>query len=95
MPTYDYTCSKCGHFEFFQKITEPPLTGCPDCGGTVKRLISVNTNIIFKGSGFYITDHRKSDYQKKAKAERKTAEAVTQAKTPKNKEQHAQAREVS
>jgi putative FmdB family regulatory protein len=85
MPTYDYTCAKCGNFEYFQKITEPPLTACPHCGGTVKRLISANTNIIFKGPGFYVTDHRKSEYKKKAKAENETAGAVTSGHA--NKEQ--------
>lgn len=89
MPTYDYTCAKCGNFEYFQKITEPPLTACPHCGGTVQRLISVNTNIIFKGSGFYITDHRKSEYKRKAEAEKATAGAAAggSAKISGNKEQ--------
>ncbi|NLY88457.1 MAG: zinc ribbon domain-containing protein [Firmicutes bacterium] len=84
MPTYDYTCGKCGKFEHFQRITEPPLTACPHCGGTVQRLISVNPNIIFKGPGFYVTDHRKPEYKKKAKAEKETAEAGTggHGKTP-------------
>lgn len=69
MPTYDYTCSSCGYFEYFQKITEQPLSVCPHCGGEVRRLISKNSNIIFKGSGFHITDYRKPDYQKRAKEE--------------------------
>jgi len=81
MPTYDYLCSKCGRFEYFQKISELPLTNCPQCGGPVKRLISLNPNIIFKGSGFYITDHRKPDYQKKAKEEAGTATSKTTKKT--------------
>ncbi|NLW56240.1 MAG: hypothetical protein GX050_06440 [Firmicutes bacterium] len=61
MPTYDYECAKCGQFEQFQKITEEPLTSCPHCGGEVRRKISRNVGIIFKGSGFYITDNRKPD----------------------------------
>lgn len=81
MPTYDYSCAKCGSFEYFQKITEPPLTACPHCGGTVKRLISANTNIIFKGPGFYITDHRKPEYEKKAKEEKASTESSTGTKT--------------
>jgi putative FmdB family regulatory protein len=69
MPTYDYACSSCGDFEYFQKITDEPLKTCPKCGSAVKRLISKNANIIFKGPGFYITDSRKPDYESKAKAE--------------------------
>ena len=61
MPTYDYECAKCGQFEQFQKITEEPLTVCPHCGGKVQRKISRNVGIIFKGTGFYITDNRKTD----------------------------------
>lgn len=59
MPTYDYLCEKCGSFEYEQKIAEPALTTCPTCGGPVKRLISRNVNILFKGPGFYVTDNRK------------------------------------
>ena len=69
MPTYDYCCSKCGQFEYFQKITEAPLTICPQCGGEVRRQISRNVGIIFKGSCFYITDHRKPDYEKRKQEE--------------------------
>lgn len=58
MPTYEYKCEKCGRFQLNQRITEPALEVCPTCGGPVKRLISQNVGIIFKGSGFYITDNR-------------------------------------
>ncbi|HEY8391678.1 MAG TPA: FmdB family zinc ribbon protein [Capillibacterium sp.] len=64
MPTYDYECSQCGHFEWVQRITEDPLTVCPHCGGKVYRQISRNGSIIFKGSGFYVTDNRKTGNQK-------------------------------
>ena len=62
MPTYDYLCGKCGHrFEAFQAITDKPLGKCPSCGGNkVKRLIGTGAGIIFKGSGFYCTDYKKS-----------------------------------
>jgi putative FmdB family regulatory protein len=60
MPTYDYKCNKCEEiFERFQKITEPPLKQCPVCGGELKRLISGGIGVIFKGSGFYVTDSKK------------------------------------
>lgn len=58
MPTYEYKCEQCGKFDHWQNITEDALTECPTCGSPVKRLISRNVNIIFKGSGFYVTDNR-------------------------------------
>jgi putative FmdB family regulatory protein len=61
MPHYDYQCEKCGKiFEVFHKISENPVESCPDCQGKVKRLISGGSGIIFKGSGFYKTDYKKS-----------------------------------
>ena len=71
MPTYEYRCDACGHeFEKFQSITAAPVKKCPHCGkNKVKRLISTGAGLIFKGSGFYITDYRDSGYQEKAKAE--------------------------
>ena len=75
MPTYDYACSRCGHFEAFQRITDQPLSTCPTCGGSVKRLISASAAIIFKGEGFHTTDYRSSDYKKRAKEETAPSEA--------------------
>lgn len=69
MPIYDYECVDCGRFEATQPITAEPLTTCPTCGSAVKRLISFNPNIIFKGSGFHKTDNRSADYQKRSKEE--------------------------
>jgi putative FmdB family regulatory protein len=61
MPTYEYECTKCGHtFEAFQSITEKALSRCPKCGSRVKRLIGGGLGVIFKGSGFYTTDYKKS-----------------------------------
>ncbi|MBN1466442.1 zinc ribbon domain-containing protein [candidate division KSB1 bacterium] len=76
MPTYDYRCGKCGHqFEVFQSITDNPLTECPSCGGSVERLISSGAGLVFKGSGFYVTDYKKSpESTKETKpADKKTA----------------------
>ncbi len=72
MPTYDYECSDCGdQFEFFQSMTADPLTRCELCGaeGGVRRLIGAGAGLIFKGSGFYITDYKnkKADNDASAK----------------------------
>ena len=78
MPTYEYECAKCGHkFEKFQPTTDKPLTICPKqlCGqkrwgkGRVKRAIGGGAGLIFKGSGFYITDYRSEKYKEAAKKE--------------------------
>lgn len=60
MPIYTYQCDKCGtRFERLQKFTDKPLTRCPECKGPVRRLIQP-AGIVFKGSGWYITDSKKS-----------------------------------
>jgi putative FmdB family regulatory protein len=71
MPTYEYKCDACGYeFERFQSITAEPIRRCPECGkAKVRRLISTGAGLIFKGSGFYITDYRDQSYADKAKAE--------------------------
>lgn len=57
MPIYEYGCTKCGkHHEVMQKITEKPLSKCPDCGGAMKKKIS-NTSFVLKGTGWYATDY--------------------------------------
>ena len=59
MPTYEYRCKQCGHeFEMFQSMTADPVSKCSQCEGIVERVISGGTGLIFKGSGFYITDYR-------------------------------------
>jgi len=71
MPTYDYKCSNCGHkFEKFQSMSSAPVKKCPECGrNTAKRLIGTGAGLIFKGSGFYITDYRSEGYKASAKAD--------------------------
>lgn len=62
MPTYEYKCEKCEyHFEKFESITAEPEQNCPVCGGKVTRMIGHGSGIIFKGSGFYITDYSKKN----------------------------------
>jgi putative FmdB family regulatory protein len=59
MPTYEYRCPNGHAFEKFQKMTEKPKTRCPTCGKVAERLISGGAGLVFKGSGFYITDYGK------------------------------------
>jgi putative FmdB family regulatory protein len=76
MPTYEYVCSKCGHeFEKFQSMKDKPLSVCPEnlCAqkkwghGKVTKKIGAGAGLIFKGSGFYITDYRSDKYKEAAK----------------------------
>lgn len=59
MPTYSYVCDACGHqFDRFQAMTDEPVKRCPSCGRKrIRRLIGAGAGLIFKGSGFYITDY--------------------------------------
>ncbi len=61
MPTYEYACQKCGHeFEQFQSMRDEPLKKCPKCKKqSLKRLVGSGAGLIFKGTGFYITDYKK------------------------------------
>ena len=59
MPTYVYKCTECGHmFEARQRMSDDPLTDCPNCGKSAIRRVINNVGIVFKGSGFYVTDNR-------------------------------------
>lgn len=79
MPTYSYGCAACGHtFDAFQKFADAPLTDCPECSGAIRRLIHP-TPIVFKGSGWYITDSKNG--KATAEAKPKEGEAKTDAKT--------------
>ena len=69
MPTYVYRCTKGHRFERVQSIKDAPLKRCPRCGARVARVPSAGAGLIFKGSGFYITDYRSKGYRDKAKQE--------------------------
>jgi putative FmdB family regulatory protein len=61
MPTYEYECDACGErFERFQSMKDDPVQKCPKCDGPVRRLIGTGAAVIFKGSGFHATDHRRA-----------------------------------
>lgn len=65
MPTYEYRCDACGsRFEEFQKMSDDPVETCPECGeDEAERLMSAGGGLVFKGSGFYETDYRRSGRQ--------------------------------
>jgi putative FmdB family regulatory protein len=90
MPTYHYVCSKCGHeFEYIQSMKDDALERCPKdrCArkpwgrGKVQRQMSGGAGLIFKGSGFYITDYRSEGYKEAAKKD--VAPAAPKTDTPK------------
>jgi len=69
MPTYEYLCKACGHrLEEFQSITEPPLQTCPQCNtDNLARVMGSGAGVIFKGTGFYLTDYRRKSGPAEAK----------------------------
>ncbi len=95
MPTYEYQCEKCKKsFECFQSMKDAPLRTCPKdlCRqktwgkGKIKRQMGMGAGLIFKGSGFYITDYRSAGYQASAKSESGAGETkAAEAKTPEAK----------
>ncbi len=82
MPTYEYVCTKCGHeLEAFQSMKDVPLTKCPACKkAALKRRIGGGAGLIFKGTGFYITDYKKSGAKKEAAAEKASAPKTSDSK---------------
>ena len=71
MPTYEYRCPQCGNdFEKFQKMSDEPVADCPECGTAAERRLSGGAGLLFKGSGFYITDYRGESYKKAADADK-------------------------
>jgi len=87
MPTYEYSCEKCGDtFEAVQSMRDKPFSECPKelCRqkkwghGKVKRLIGTGAGLIFKGSGFYITDYRSNSYKEGAKKDAPAAPATAE-----------------
>jgi putative FmdB family regulatory protein len=78
MPTYEYECKTCGYtFDVFQNMSDEPVKVCPQCGKEVRRLINGGTGIIFKGSGFYITDKNKGSAGISSKTKKDPAAAAS------------------
>ena len=82
MPTYEYACTKCGHeMEAFQSMKDAALKKCPACGkAALKRLVGGGAGLIFKGSGFYITDYNKTSAPKSETSSAKPAASSAPAK---------------
>jgi putative FmdB family regulatory protein len=82
MPLYTYRCNECNHeFQVRQRMVDDPLTECPVCNGGVRRIVS-SVGVVFKGSGFYVTDNRSSNVNGKAgKSKSKETKEVTESGT--------------
>lgn len=80
MPTYEYECGRCGHtFEKFHSISATPPKRCPECRGKLKRKVGTGAGLLFKGSGFYITDYRSEGYKKASKAEASSGDSSSKS----------------
>jgi len=98
MPTYEYECEKCRKtFEVFQSMKDPVFKTCPEgqCRmrkwgkGAVRRLLGTGAGLIFKGSGFYITDYRSEGYKEAAKKDTNEAKPAAKAEKPKKESKPA------
>lgn len=82
MPMYVYQCDKCDlTFERKQAVTEAPLSDCPECDGHVRRVIQP-VGVVFKGSGWYVTDHRSKDANGGAPSREKDKDKESSSSTP-------------
>jgi putative FmdB family regulatory protein len=85
MPIYEYKCAGCGkQHEVMQKITDSPLTACPECGGAMKKMIS-NTSFVLKGTGWYATDYASAKTTPKASDSASAAKTETKAEKTETK----------
>lgn len=82
MPTYEYECPKCGtQFELFQKISARPVAKCPKCGAQAKRLLSGGAGLVFKGSGFYLTDYGRAGQKPRSESDSSPSESKSETKS--------------
>jgi putative FmdB family regulatory protein len=91
MPTYEYTCKRCGEtIEVFQSFSEKPLRKHPECGGDLQKVFHAR-GVVFKGSGFYSTDSRSSTSSKKGEPVKKDGSKSDSSKGEKTKADSAKA----
>ncbi|MDR2576316.1 MAG: zinc ribbon domain-containing protein [Treponema sp.] len=84
MPTYEYECKKCSYrFEVFQSMSDEPVKKCPECGKEVRRLVSGGVGVIFKGSGFYVTDKQNKKEEGRGKKVEKKEDMKVEKKEDK------------
>jgi putative FmdB family regulatory protein len=79
MPTYEYRCRKGHQFEVFHGIRDETPRRCPRCGSRAHRVPAGGAGLLFKGSGFYITDYRSSSYQARAREDKPSASGGAEA----------------
>lgn len=89
MPTYEYKREDGSTFEVTQSMNEPKLTDCPTTGQPVTRIISGGGGVVYKGSGWYVTDYKNSDKKSKAAEEKKQSEPASPAKDSKKKSEES------
>ncbi|MBI88688.1 MAG: FmdB family transcriptional regulator [Candidatus Marinimicrobia bacterium] len=98
MPTYEYICKDCGErFDHFQSMSSPPLSrheGCERKGSNVQRIVSGGSGLIFKGSGFYLTDYKNNKTKEESKKSKESKDKV-QKKTTKEKNTKSTGEKVS
>lgn len=85
MPTYSYRCPECGHeYEKIQRFTDNSRAKCPECGARGERVITGGGGLIFKGSGFYITDYQRAPEKAKAEATEESGGKKAEKPEPKS-----------
>ena len=86
MPTYSYKCNDCGYkFTVVQKMSDSPVKSCELCKGRVSRLISGGTGLIFKGTGFYLTDYARKKYSEVSNPDSKVESPKTKSEKKEQK----------
>ena len=95
MPTYQYRCRNCNHeFEVKQRMSDDPLTACPVCEGSIRRVVSP-VSVVFKGSGFYVTDHRSGSNGSNNNTKTKEKEGSSESKSEEKPSSKAETKETS
>ena len=96
MPIYTYRCKNCGvQFDIQQKFTDQPMTRCPECNKKTLHKVFQPVGIVFKGSGFYSTDHRSPSGASRASGSSKSSEEKAESKSESNSSSNEKAKTES